>query len=70
MTVRTIKMEEKTADNLRYSSKFNRSRDFLEQLRCEGHKVARDWLKRWPNDEDCYPQDAAYRPVPVTKPRP
>ncbi len=68
--VRTIKMPEKIADELRYSSKFNRSRGFLEMLRSEGVTVARDWLKRWPDDVECYPQDAAYRSVPITKPKP
>jgi NTE family protein len=58
--IRTIKMKEKTADDLRYSSKFNRSREFMDQLRDEGRAVARDWLDRWPN-VGCYPEDAAYR---------
>jgi NTE family protein len=61
VTVRTIKMKEKTADELRYSSKFDRSRDFIERLRIEGQAVARDWLNRWPNHVGCYPDDAAYR---------
>jgi predicted acylesterase/phospholipase RssA len=42
VTVRTIKMKERTADEMRYSSKFNRSRNFMEQLREEGRAVARD----------------------------
>jgi NTE family protein len=58
--VRTIKMKEHTADELRYSSKFNRSREFVDQLRREGGEVARDWLDRWPQ-VGCYPEDAAYR---------
>ena len=66
VTVRTIKMTEKTADELRYSSKFNRSREFMDQLRDEGHRVARDWLARWP-DVECYPEDAAYRTLGATK---
>jgi hypothetical protein len=49
-----------TADGLRYSSKFNRRRDFVDVLRLEGRTVAQDWLKRWPNN-GCYPDDAAYR---------
>lgn len=61
VTVRTIKMEEKTADGLRYSSKFDRGLHSTDQLRKEGERVARDWLNRWPN-VDCYPDDAAYRP--------
>jgi NTE family protein len=70
VTVRTIKMEEKTADELRYSSKFNRSRVFLDQLRNEGRAVARDWLDRWPDDVGCYPEDAAYRKIQTTGPKP
>ena len=58
--IRTIKMKEKTADELRYSSKFDRSREFMDQLRQEGKAIARDWLDRWPN-VGCYPEDAAYR---------
>jgi NTE family protein len=61
VTVRTIKMKETTADNLQYSSKFNRSRAFMEQLRDEGRKVARNWLNDWrANKVGEYPQDAAY----------
>jgi NTE family protein len=63
VTVRTIKMEKKTADSLSYSSKFNRSRDFMDRLRDEGSKVARGWLDRWHKDKDKadrYPEDAAY----------
>jgi NTE family protein len=63
VTVRTIKMTEKTADELRYSSKFDRRIAFANQLRDEGREVAREWLKRWPMRE-CYPDDAAYRPRP------
>ncbi len=61
VTVRTIKMEKKTADSLSYSSKFNRSREFMDHLRKEGRKVARDWLDLWHKGKaDCYPEDAAY----------
>ena len=63
VTVRTIKMKEKTADELRYSSKFNRSRDFMHQLRAEGREVARDWLDRWPKHVGYYPKDARYRRI-------
>jgi NTE family protein len=64
VTVRTIKMEKETADSLSYSSKFDRSRAFMEQLRKEGRKVTRDWLDRWHNNKaDCYPEDAAYRKI-------
>jgi NTE family protein len=55
--VRTIKMTQDTADNLMYSSKFNRSRTFMEQMRQEGRDVARAWLAAWPN-VGTYPQDA------------
>jgi hypothetical protein len=68
--VRTIKMEGKTADKLRYSSKFNRSRDFMDQMRKEGRVVARDWLDSWPEKVGCYPEDAAYRKIPTTGPKP
>jgi NTE family protein len=57
LTVRTIKMTKRTADNLMYSSKFNRSRAFLDQMRQEGRDVARAWLANWPN-VPTYPQDA------------
>ena len=60
VTVRTIKMKEETAAALRTSSKFDRSRGFIDRLRKEGHAVAHDWLARWP-DVGCYPDDAAYR---------
>ena len=58
VTVRTIKMTEATATERRTSSKFDRSRGFIDRLRKEGHAVAQDWLARWP-DVGCYP-DAAY----------
>ena len=61
VTVRTIKMEEKTANKLRYSSKFDRRLEFTNRLRQQGHNVARDWLARWPDDVGCYPDDAGYR---------
>jgi NTE family protein len=57
MTVRTIKMTQSTADNLMYSSKFNRSRAFMDQIRQEGRVVAQAWLANWPN-VPTYPQDA------------
>ena len=61
VTVRTIKMEKKTADELSYSSKFNRSHAFMDELRKEGRKVARVWLDQWHNGSAlCYPEDAAY----------
>lgn len=64
VTVRTIKMKEQTAAELRYSSKFNRSQDFMERLRREGETVAHDWLSRWPADVGFYPEDAGYWPRP------
>jgi NTE family protein len=60
VTVRTIKMKEETAAALRTSSKFDRSRAFIDRLRKEGHEVAQDWLARWP-EVGHYPDDAAYR---------
>jgi len=52
-------MKKDTADKLRYSSKFNRSRKFIDELRDEGKAVAEKWLSGWPHKE-CYPDDAAY----------
>ncbi len=63
VTVRTIKMTQKTADELRYSSKFDRRIAFTNELRDEGREVAQEWLSRWPMKER-YPDDAAYRPLP------
>ena len=60
VTVRTIKMEEGIANDLRYSSKFDRRLEFTNRLRKHGHDVARDWLNRWPY-VGCYPEDAGYR---------
>ena len=61
VTVRTIKMKKKTADDLSYSSKFNRSRDFMDDLRRQGREAARDFLDRWHNDKaGSYPEDAGY----------
>ena len=60
VTVRSIKIKKKTIDDLPYSSKFDRSRAFMNELRQEGSEVARNWLNRWPNDVGCYPDDAAY----------
>ena len=59
VTVRTIKMTQATADSLYYSSKFDRSKAFMEQLRQEGHQVARGWLNNWPKVRE-YPEDAAW----------
>jgi len=59
VTMRTIKMEKTTADEMRYSSKFNRSHEFMNQLRGEGKRVAKAWLEKWPN-VPCYPEDAGY----------
>jgi NTE family protein len=61
VTVRTIKMEEAIANELRYSSKFDRRLAFTDRLRQHGHAVARDWLNRWPKDVGSYPDDAGYR---------
>jgi NTE family protein len=67
VTVRTIKMKERTADELQYASKFDRSREFSEWLCKEGREVGRDWLDGWrKNEVDEYPEDAAYRPIPTT----
>ena len=59
--VRTIKMEKETADELSYSSKFDRSRDRMAELSNHGHKVALRWLNDWrSNKVGEYPEDAAY----------
>jgi NTE family protein len=64
VTVRTIKMKEKTADDLQYASKFDRSREFSERLRDEGCEVGRKWLDDWRKGKAGeYPQDAGYRPI-------
>ena len=63
VTVRTIRMTEHTAGALRYSSKFNRSHDLMDQLRAEGHAIAQAWLRQWPN-VGSWPADAAYWPRP------
>jgi NTE family protein len=60
VTVRTIKMTKETAESLLYSSKFNRNHRFMDQLRNEGCRVARDWLRQWPYNVGSYPDDAAY----------
>jgi NTE family protein len=58
--VRTIKMRKKTCDELRYSSKFDRSRGFMRRLREEGYEVANEWLDRWHKGTvGSYPKDAA-----------
>jgi len=59
LIVRTIKMSKGTADSLMYSSKWNRSRAFMDQMRQEGRHVTRAWLANWPN-VPTYPQDATY----------
>src|SRR5262245_1238904 len=59
VTVRTIKMTKGRADNLMYSSKFDRSRAFLDEMRQEGRDQAQAWLANWPN-VPTYPQDATY----------
>jgi NTE family protein len=63
VTVRTIKMTQRRADNLMYSSKLNRSRAFMDEMRQEGRDVARvwlaNWIANWPNGP-AYPQDATY----------
>ena len=59
VTVRTIKMNQDTADSLSCSSKINRSLTFMKQLRDEGEKVARHWLK-YERTTSEYPEDAGY----------
>lgn len=59
VTVRTIKMTKSKADDLMYSSKFDRSRAFMDEMRQEGRDQARAWLANWPH-VPTYPQDATY----------
>lgn len=62
--IRTIKMEKKTADDLSYASKFDRSHDRMAQLRDHGYEVALRWLKAWrDNEAGEYPVDAGYRKI-------
>ena len=59
--VRTIKMEKKTADELSFSSKFDRSRDRMAALSDEGYRVALRWVDDWRGDKvGQYPEDARY----------
>lgn len=62
VTVRTIKMTKETAAELRASSKFDRSRSFIDKLREEGRHQALEFLDDWPSPdpEKRYPADAAY----------
>jgi len=62
LKVRTIKMTQHTAAELRYSTKFNRSRRLIDRLRKEGRAVAREWLDSWPDKVGCYPDDVGYWP--------
>lgn len=62
VTIRTIKMTAETAARLRYSTKFDRSRRRIEELRTEGRAVAREWLNQWPERVDSYPEDVGYWP--------
>ena len=59
--IRTIKMEKETADELSYSSKFDRSRDRMAALSDEGYQVALRWVNDWrSNKVGQYPEDAGY----------
>lgn len=61
VTVRSIKMAKKIADDLSYSSKFDRSQTFMDKMRQHGREVAKAWLHKWENNAAGeYPQDAAY----------
>ena len=54
-------MHKKIADSLSYSSKFDRSQAFMDEMRQEGRKVARTWLHRWEEDKAKeYPEDAKF----------
>ena len=57
--VRTIKMNKQTADDLSYSSKFDRSFDRMNRLRLEGESIAQKWLGKWHNNTvGEFPRDA------------
>ena len=59
--IRTIKMEKETADELSYSSKFDRSCDRMAALSDHGYRVALRWVNDWrSNKVGEYPEDAAY----------
>jgi NTE family protein len=59
--IRTIKMEKETADELSYSSKFDRSRDRMTTLSDEGYRIALRWVNDWrSNKVGRYPEDAGY----------
>lgn len=60
VTVRTIKMNESTARELKSASKFDRFRWHIDALRREGSEEARAWLEEWPNVGQ-YPNDASYK---------
>jgi NTE family protein len=61
VVVRTIKMRKATVDELRCSSKFDRSPEFMQRLRKEGYEVGKEWLGRWYDGSvDSYPNDAGY----------
>ena len=62
VTIRTIKMRQDTCAELRYATKFDRSRGLIERLCAEGREVGRDWLSRWPAKGEAYPQDAGHWP--------
>ena len=65
--VRTIMMEQETADELSYSSKFDRSRDRMVELCDHGLEVATRWLDDWRNGNvGEYPEDAAYRKLRIS----
>jgi NTE family protein len=65
VTIRTIKMTKRTAMRLKYSSKFDRSRAFVEELRDEGYAEAQKWLNLWrQNKAGEYPDDAGYPNYP------
>jgi NTE family protein len=59
VAVRTIKMHKQTARKLHSSSKFDRFRWHIDELRREGSEVAAKWLEQWP-DVGQYPDDVSY----------
>jgi len=61
VTVRSIVMDKNFADSLSYSSKFDRSHAFMDEMRQHGQKVTHAWLHKWEtNAAGEYPEDAGY----------
>ena len=65
VVIRTIKMRDEISDELLFSSKFDRSKKFLDELRQQGEEVAGKWLDDWrAGKAGSYPDDAAHKDRP------